>query len=117
MDKLKDFLLHKVTLRVGYIIAAFATAHLVSLLSAPMVQDYLGKMGLMVKVTDPATLKTWITGMVLVAGEFVYRYFHTKVILPQVVAQIEAKQGKTDSQPASNNVINAPSDKTVPPAA
>lgn len=81
---MKAFLLHKLTLRVGYIIAAFSSAHLVALSTSAPVQAMLAQAGVTFIVHDPEKLKVWISGMVLVGGEFVYRWLHTKFILPKV---------------------------------
>ena len=84
MNVIKNFFLHKVVLRVSYIIGAYAASHLVSVVTQPEIQVCLAKTGLHVVVTDPQLLQTWITGILLIAGEFIYHQLHKKVILPIV---------------------------------
>lgn len=84
MDKIKDFLLHKLTLRVVYIITAFSSAKIVSFAASSQVQNILNHAGVMFQVTDPEKLKLYIQGLVLIVGEFIYRWVHTQFILPHV---------------------------------
>lgn len=84
MGALKEFILHKLTLRVLYIIAAFSSAKVITFAASDKVQAILSHAGVLFQVTDPDKLKAYILGSVLVGGEFVYHWIHTKFILPQV---------------------------------
>lgn len=80
----KDFILHKLSLRVLYIIGAYSASHFVSLVASPSAQDVLHKAGVALTVVDPAALKTYITATLLIGGEFVFHFFHEKFVLPHV---------------------------------
>lgn len=90
MEGIKNFLLHKLTLRVAYIVAAFSSAKIIAFASSDAVQTALQQAGVTFQVHDPSLLKTWISGFVLVAGEVVYHWTHKKVILPQVAPKSNA---------------------------
>lgn len=81
---MKTFLLHKLTLRVAYIVAAFSSAKIITFASSDVVQAALGQAGVTFSIHDPDALKNWISGTVLVVGEFLYHWVHKKVILPKV---------------------------------
>lgn len=87
MGSIKDFILHKLTLRVGYILAAFSSAKVIAFASSAEVQSVLDHAGVIFKVTDPDKLKTYIAATVLIGGEFVYHWVHEKFILPKVSDQ------------------------------
>lgn len=95
LEGMKSALLHKLTLRVCYILAAFSSAQIVAFASSDKVQStiaslppLLAKAGitfnLQFQIHDPSKLKIWISGFVLIAGEFIYHWIHTKFILPKV---------------------------------
>lgn len=79
---MKDFLFHKLTVRVAYIVAAYSSSHLISLLAQPTVQNYLPHTGLQITVVDPVLVQTWMNGLLLIAGEFVF-HFINKNYIPQ----------------------------------
>ena len=84
---MNDLIMSKLGLRVIYIVAAFTTSHFVALLASPKALSLFQKMGMAVQVTDPLKFKSYITGILLIAGEFVYERIHTKFILPKVTPQ------------------------------
>jgi hypothetical protein len=84
---MKKFLLNKLVLRISYVVGAYCTAQLVSVLSLPEVQETLLGAGLHIQVLDPTKLKLFIGGFVMVAGEFVFALFHKKVVMPKVEQQ------------------------------
>lgn len=103
MESFKDLILHKLSLRIIYIVAAYSTSHIVALAESPHIQNALSKIpGLAIsfKVTDVHALENWITATMLIGGEFVYHFVHNKFILPQVSPQATI-------QPQSNTATNS----------
>lgn len=84
MGAMKDFILHKLTLRICYIAAAFSSAHVIAFASSPNVQKVFAEAGILFHIADPAKLKTYLEGMILIGGEIAYHWTHKKVIMPQV---------------------------------
>lgn len=84
LDGVKTFVLHKLTLRVAYILAAFSSAKLISFTSSETVQQALFSAGITFSIHNPDALKTYISGAVLIGGEFVYHWIHKTFILPKV---------------------------------
>ena len=89
---LKDFLLHKLTLRVSYIVAAYATSHVVALAASPKFSQILTNAGIIFQVADPMKFKTYITASLLIGGEFAYHFFHEKFVIPAVNKPEEIKK-------------------------
>ena len=87
MDAFKEMILNKLVIRLLYIAGAFSASHLVALASSGKVQAVLFNAGVQIKVLDPHRLDTYITGLLLIAGEFAFHFFHQKVILPQVAQE------------------------------
>lgn len=92
MGGMREFFLNKLTLRVTYILGAFVTSHFVALAASPKVTAVLANAGILFQVQDPLKFKEYITGLLLVAGEFIYRYWHDKVILPKVQPSVVTQQ-------------------------
>lgn len=92
MGQMREFFLNKLTLRVIYIAGAFITSHFVALAASPKVSAVLANAGILFQVQDPQKFKEYITGLLLVVGEFVYRYWHDKVILPKVQPSVVTQQ-------------------------
>lgn len=91
-DSLREFFLNKLTLRITYIMGAFITSHFVALAASPKVTAILANAGILFQVQDPLKFKEYITGLMLIGGEFVYRYWHDKVILPKVQPSVVTQQ-------------------------
>jgi hypothetical protein len=90
VDNLKDFFLHKITLRVCYIVGAYAASNLINFLASQKYQAISEASGVELTIHDPEKMKTWLIGLLLIGGEFVYRFLHTKLILP-IVKKEEVK--------------------------
>jgi hypothetical protein len=84
MIALKDFILHKLTLRVIYIVGAYAGSDAIGFVASPRVQGFFRHVGVMFTVSDPQTFKTSITAGLLIAGEFAFHFFHSTFVLPAV---------------------------------
>lgn len=67
-----------------YIVSAFVCSRFLSILASEEVQAYLPTTGLSIQITDEVRFRAWVTGILLVAGEFVYHFVHKKFILPKV---------------------------------
>jgi hypothetical protein len=90
---MKEFLLHKLTLRVAYITAAFLSTKVLLLLNDPHVQKALQNVFInpMVKPGALEWLKTTVGLGIMVGGEFVYHWWHEKFVIPQVTTKSEVK--------------------------
>lgn len=83
-EGIKDFVLHKLSLRLIYIAAAFGTSHLVALLASEKFQAIQSQAGFVLKIQDPEQFKTWLTGLLLAGGEVIFYWMHKKTVLPMV---------------------------------
>jgi hypothetical protein len=84
MAGIKGFLLHKLTLRLVYIVAAFSSAKIITFATSDTVQALLSKAGVVFQVSNPERLKVCMQGLILIGGEFVFRWTHDHFILPHV---------------------------------
>lgn len=84
MGSAKEFFLHKLSLRVIYIVGAYVASHVISYTMSQQFTIASDRAGVMLKITDPDKFQTYLTGLLLVGGEFIYRFLHTRFILPIV---------------------------------
>ena len=83
-EALKEFMLHRLTGRVLFLIGSYVATHAVSLLALPKTQAVLVTSGVSVTINDPDKLRAGIQVGLMIVGEFVYHFLHTKFILPHV---------------------------------
>ena len=81
---MKEFFLSKIVLRLTYIVGAYTASHFVALFASQNAQTFLNSSGILLEIKDPQKLKTSLTALFLMSGEFVYHFIHEKFILPHV---------------------------------
>ena len=81
--EIKELILHRLTLRVAYIICALSTSKLVSLTASQEFIDFSKAGGFVFNVVDKAKFQMWIMGVMMVGGEFVYHWAH-KALMPEI---------------------------------
>jgi len=99
-DVMPDWMKGKLVIRMTYTAASFITARVISFLTgdylnhalAVAVAD-LGKVGIHVVIqiqsVDKQTLEAFVTGLLMIAGEWFIQHFHSKVVLPNVAPKPE----------------------------
>lgn len=87
LGALKDLLLHKVSIRLVYIAAAFGSTRFISFVASEEAQTFFNTAGINFQITNPDAFKMWFQLFLLGAGEYIFHVFHKNVILPKVNPQ------------------------------
>jgi len=91
---MKEFFLSKIFLRLTYIAGAYTASHFVAIFASQNAQTFLNNSGIVLQITDEQKLKTSLTALFLMSGEFVYHFIHEKFIIPHVAPQVNPDVSK-----------------------
>lgn len=85
-EGLKELLLHKVSVRLIYLVAAFGSTRFISVIASEDTQAFLSHAGVSFQITNPDMFKMWVQLSLMGLGEFIFHFIHTKltpVVKPQ----------------------------------
>lgn len=100
-DAMPDWVKSKLVMRIVYTASSFATARIVSFLTGQYLDDVFGKfvaasghIGIQVQLkvvsVDSRVLEGFITGLLMIAGEFIISHIHENHVKPAILATTDA---------------------------
>lgn len=89
MGSVKEFLFQKLSVRIGYTVSSYLIANLINFLASQRYQILSDASGVELVIKDPAKMKMWLIGLIMVGGEFILHALHENVTLPYINKEAE----------------------------